>query len=212
MDCGLGPFWDHPRGPPRDRRIAAARGDSGGGGGLPGVVRPAPVASRASRRHRQRRDRRQPRLLARPPVWPSGCRTVRALGAQTSACGGCRAVDTAVRSSRGWCRTIRGRRTLSGRPLGGGLGLAFRSFFVGNLLGAVLFVPYAVGIGYAIGYGLGPYVSRIQHTLGGLGRVLLIVMIIGIASVVGWRTGIRVVRLALQRTLRVLRPRQGRAP
>src|SRR5215813_7343185 len=111
----------------------------------------------------------------------------------------------------GAARFVGGARFLAG-PLAGSLGLAFRSFFVGNLLGAVLFVPYAVGIGYAIGYGLGPYVSRIQHTLGGLGRVLLIVMIIGIASVVGWRTGIRVVRLALQRTLRVLRPRQGRAP
>jgi membrane protein DedA with SNARE-associated domain len=111
----------------------------------------------------------------------------------------------------GAARFVGGARFLAG-PLAGALGMAFRSFFVGNLVGAVLFVPYAVGIGYAIGYGLGPYLSRVQHTLGGLGRVLLIVIIIGIASVIGWRTGIRVVRVALQRTLRVLRPRPRREP
>ena len=86
------------------------------------------------------------------------------------------------------------------------------SAFLGPAVTRVLFVPYAVGIGYAIGYGLGPYLSRVQHTLGGLGRVLLIVIIIGIASVIGWRTGIRVVRVALQRALRVLRPRPRREP
>jgi len=45
----------------------------------------------------------------------------------------------------------------------------FRSFLCGNLLGAVLFVPYAV----AIGYGLGPYMAHVQHALGGIGRVVL---------------------------------------
>jgi len=111
----------------------------------------------------------------------------------------------------GAARFVGGARFLAG-PLAGSLGLAFRSFFVGNLLGAVLFVPYAVGIGYAIGYGLGPYVSRLQHALGGIGKVLLVVTIIGIASVIGWRMGIRVARMAWHHTLRALRRRQAHDP
>src|SRR5207247_9461111 len=63
-------------------------------------------------------------------------------------------------------RFVGGFRFLAG-PLAGAVGLPFRSFLRGNLLGAVLFVPYAVGIGYAIGYGLGPYIAHVRHALGG---------------------------------------------
>jgi membrane protein DedA with SNARE-associated domain len=56
-------------------------------------------------------------------------------------------------------RFVGGFRFLAG-PLAGASGLPFRSFLRGNLVGAVLFVPYAVGIGYAIGHGLGPYMAH----------------------------------------------------
>jgi hypothetical protein len=59
------------------------------------------------------------------------------------------------------------------------------------LLGAVLFVPYAVGIGYAIGYGLGPYMGHVQHALGGIGHVVLPLAIIVVVVLVAWRTIIR---------------------
>ena len=78
-------------------------------------------------------------------------------------------------------RFIAGLRVLAG-PLAGAMGLPFGRFFLANLCGAVLFVPYAVAIGYAIGYGLGPYVERLHHLLGGVERVVLIV----VALLVAW--------------------------
>jgi len=90
-------------------------------------------------------------------------------------------------------RFVGGLRFLAG-PLAGALGLPFRSFFAGNLVGAMLFVPYAVGIGYAIGYGLGPYVARLQQTLGGIGQMILVGRVTIAVVVIGWRTAMRIVR------------------
>jgi membrane protein DedA with SNARE-associated domain len=86
-------------------------------------------------------------------------------------------------------RFVGGFRFLAG-PLAGAAGLPFRSFLRGNLLGAVLFVPYAVGIGYAIGYGLGPYVAHVQHAVGGIGPVVLVVGVVLVVIGVAWRTTI----------------------
>ena len=97
----------------------------------------------------------------------------------------------------------RGRRNASRRHSAGrAVGLPFRSFLRGNLLGAVLFVPDAVGIGYAIGYGLGPYMAHVQHALGGIGRVMLPLAMIVVVVLVTWRTIIRIVRLGVMRTIR----------
>jgi membrane protein DedA with SNARE-associated domain len=72
----------------------------------------------------------------------------------------------------------------------------------GNLLGALLFVPYAVGIGYAIGYGLGPYMARVQHALGGIGHVILLLAIIMVVVLVAWRTIVRIIRRGVIRAIR----------
>jgi membrane-associated protein len=77
-------------------------------------------------------------------------------------------------------RFIAGLRVLAG-PLAGAMGLPFGRFFVANLCGAVLFVPYAVGIGYAIAYGLGRYVDRLHHLLGGVERLVLIITVLLVA-------------------------------
>jgi len=98
-------------------------------------------------------------------------------------------------------RFVGGFRFLAG-PLAGAVGLPFRSFLRGNLLGAVLFVPYAVGIGYAIGYGLGPYMAHVQHALGSIGRVVLPLAMIVVVVLVTWRTIIRIVRLGVMRAIR----------
>jgi membrane-associated protein len=98
-------------------------------------------------------------------------------------------------------RFVGGFRFLAG-PLAGAVGLPFRSFLCGNLLGAVLFVPYAVGIGYAIGYGLGPYMAHVQRALGGIGRVVLALAIIAVVVLVAWRTIIRIVRLGVMRAIK----------
>ena len=65
----------------------------------------------------------------------------------------------------------------------------------------LLFVPYAVGIGYAIGYGLGPYMAHVQHALGGIGRVMLPLAMIVVVVLVTWRTIIRIVRLGVMRAI-----------
>ena len=93
-------------------------------------------------------------------------------------------------------RFVGGFRFLAG-PLAGAVGLPFRSFLRGNLLGAVLFVPYAVGIGY----GLGPYMARVQHALGGIGHVVLPLAVIVVVILIAWRAIIRMVRLGVMRVI-----------
>lgn len=70
-------------------------------------------------------------------------------------------------------RFIAGFRFLGG-PLAGAFGLRFLPFLVANLLGAAVFVPYAVGIGYAVGYGLGEYLERFRRIAGRVGYALLV--------------------------------------
>jgi len=62
-------------------------------------------------------------------------------------------------------RFIAGLRFAAG-PLAGALGLRVRSFVIGNVLGALLFVPVVVGAGYAMGLGFGHYVERGLRILG----------------------------------------------
>ncbi len=65
-------------------------------------------------------------------------------------------------------RFVAGLRFLAG-PLAGAAGVPPAAFLIANGLGALLFVPYAVGLGYAIGYGFGSYVEQIQQLSGILG-------------------------------------------
>ena len=102
-------------------------------------------------------------------------------------------------------RFVGGFRFLAG-PLAGAVGLPFSSFLRGNLLGAVFFVPYAVG------YGLGPYMADVQHALGGIGHVVVLVAVIVVVVLVAWRTIIRIVRLSVMRSIRTrLRRRHDRS-
>ena len=110
----------------------------------------------------------------------------------------------------GAARFVGGTRFLAG-PLAGAVGLPFRRFVTGNVLGAVLFVPYAVGLGYAIGYGLGPHLGRLHESLQGIERLVLPVALIVLIVIVGWkRAPLRIIRLAAQRAFRVVRRRRAR--
>ncbi len=60
-------------------------------------------------------------------------------------------------------RFFPGLRFMAG-PLAGAAGLGFRPFFVANILGALVFVPYGVGLGYALGYGLAPTSRRFSSS------------------------------------------------
>jgi membrane protein DedA with SNARE-associated domain len=77
-------------------------------------------------------------------------------------------------------RFVPGLRFLAG-PLAGAAGLAFRSFFVANALGGAVFVPYGVGLGYAAGYGLAPYIADMRLAE----RVVLIGAFVCIGGYVG---------------------------
>ena len=57
-------------------------------------------------------------------------------------------------------RFVIGFRFLAG-PLAGSLDLPWRSFLLANVLGALVYVPLMVGMGYAVGVGLGGYVEPI---------------------------------------------------
>ncbi len=59
-------------------------------------------------------------------------------------------------------RFVIGLRFLAG-PLAGSLGLPWRSFLTANVLGALVYVPIMVGMGYAVGVGLGGHVESIWH-------------------------------------------------
>jgi membrane protein DedA with SNARE-associated domain len=56
-------------------------------------------------------------------------------------------------------RFVAGARFLAG-PMAGAMGIPPRTFTVANTLGALVYVPYAVGLGYAISHGAGPLIER----------------------------------------------------
>lgn len=83
-------------------------------------------------------------------------------------------------------RFIAGVRFAAG-PLAGSTGLRPLSFAVANALGALLYVPAMVGAGYAVGYGLGDYLKRLQHIVGRIEHVVLIGAIAFTLLFLGWR-------------------------
>lgn len=91
-------------------------------------------------------------------------------------------------------RFVPGLRFMAG-PLAGAAGLRPAPFLVANVLGAAIYVPCAVGIGYAIGYGLGDYIARIEQVVGEIEHALLLVAAVLTVMFLGWR----VVRAARRR-------------
>lgn len=84
-------------------------------------------------------------------------------------------------------RFIPGIRFMAG-PLAGSLGLRFLPFCAANVLGAVIYVPVAVGLGYAVGYGFGEYVERLRRLVGDVERALLVAVLLSALALLGWRT------------------------
>lgn len=83
-------------------------------------------------------------------------------------------------------RFLPGLRFMAG-PLAGATGLRPLRFFAANVLGAALYVPLSVGLGYAVGYGLGEYVARLERVVGEIESVVLAVAILGALALMGWR-------------------------
>jgi membrane protein DedA with SNARE-associated domain len=83
-------------------------------------------------------------------------------------------------------RFIPGLRFLAG-PVAGVTGLGPAPFLVANVLGASLYVPGAVAAGYAIGYGLGDYLTRAERTIGQVEHVVLIMVVCVTLVLLAWR-------------------------
>jgi len=83
-------------------------------------------------------------------------------------------------------RFIPGIRFMAG-PLAGGLGLRFLPFLAANVLGALVYVPVAVGAGYGVGYGLGEYVERMRRVAGQVEYMVLTVALAIALGVLAWR-------------------------
>ena len=63
-------------------------------------------------------------------------------------------------------------------PLAGAMGLKFAPFFVANFLGAAIYVPIIVAMGYAVGYGFGPQIENLRHIIGRVEHFVLLGMLI----------------------------------
>ena len=80
-------------------------------------------------------------------------------------------------------RFVAGLRFMAG-PLAGCTGLSPVRFFVANLLGAAIYVPAAIGAGYAVGYGLGDRIERLRGLVG-LGEHVVLVAVV-VAAIAAW--------------------------
>ena len=83
-------------------------------------------------------------------------------------------------------RFVAGLRFLAG-PLAGTTGLGPVRFFIANLLGAAVYVPIAVGAGYAVGYGLGDRIEQLRHIAGRGEHVLLAAIALAAIGLWFWR-------------------------
>ncbi len=72
-------------------------------------------------------------------------------------------------------------------PLAGALGLGVWPFMAANVLGAALYVPITVGLGWAIGYGLGDYVERLRRVVGNVENIVLLAAVVAAGALIAWR-------------------------
>lgn len=75
-------------------------------------------------------------------------------------------------------RFLPGVRFAAG-PVAGITGMRAPVFFVANVLGACLYVPVVVGVGFAIGRGVGPRLEQARTTVVAVEHVVLAVVMLG---------------------------------
>ena len=59
--------------------------------------------------------------------------------------------------------------------------------FLANVLGASLYVPAAVGIGYAIGLGWGEYLNQWEKAAWQLEHIVVIFVVCATLAILAWR-------------------------
>jgi membrane protein DedA with SNARE-associated domain len=80
-------------------------------------------------------------------------------------------------------RFVTGLRFMAG-PIAGSSGLAPARFFIANLLGAVVYVPVMVGLGYGVGYGLGERIEALRRAAGN--TELIVVAALALVAISVW--------------------------
>lgn len=83
-------------------------------------------------------------------------------------------------------RFLPGLRFLAG-PVAGITGVRPAPFILANILGASLYVPAAVGIGYAIGLGWGEYLTRLEHAAWRVEYIVLLFALFVTFALLAWR-------------------------
>jgi membrane protein DedA with SNARE-associated domain len=90
----------------------------------------------------------------------------------------------------GWgvfsARFITGLRFMAG-PVAGSTGLQPRTFLVANALGALVYVPMMVAVGYGVAYEVNLYLTRFAWVLGRVERLILTGAVVGVVAFLGWR-------------------------
>jgi len=79
-------------------------------------------------------------------------------------------------------RFVTGLRFMAG-PLAGSTGLSPWRFFIANLLGAVVYAPIVVGVGYAVGFGLGDRIERLRHAAGDVEKIVVVALLAAAVAV-----------------------------
>jgi membrane protein DedA with SNARE-associated domain len=90
-------------------------------------------------------------------------------------------------------RFVTGLRFMAG-PIAGSSGLAPARFFIANLLGAVVYVPVMVGLGYGVGYGLGERIEQLRRAAGN--TELIVVAALALVAISVWLVRARRARRA----------------
>lgn len=85
-----------------------------------------------------------------------------------------------------FARFLPGLRFMAG-PLAGTARMPFLPFLISNVLGAAVYVPLAVAVGYALSYGVGDYMKWVQRLVGRVEHLVLIAAIISAVVILGWR-------------------------
>jgi membrane protein DedA with SNARE-associated domain len=83
-------------------------------------------------------------------------------------------------------RFVPGLRVLAG-PLAGVTNLPFGRFFIANALGALVFVPLMVGLGYSLGQSVGAYLERLRGTVWHVELLAFGLLLVASIALIGWR-------------------------
>jgi membrane protein DedA with SNARE-associated domain len=121
-------------------------------------------------------------------------------------------IDAFVARHGAWAvlvaRFLPGLRVLAG-PVAGMSRMPFVAFTIANVVGAVLYVPFAVGLGYAAGYGFGEYLRGIGNAALRIEHMVLLFIVSATVLVIGVRA-LRRRRAAARSAARAALPKGNR--